>query len=59
SKNCCGTFRCQHPLPRGVRALWDKKIKPAQKLITKVSQPLKEELIRHNPKLKYLFIPKP
>lgn len=59
AKNCCGTFRCQHPLPRGVRALWDKKLKPAQKLVNKIPQPLKEELIKHDPKHKRLFGSKP
>ncbi|MBI4726484.1 SET domain-containing protein [candidate division TA06 bacterium] len=58
SPNCCGILRCRHPLPRGVRALWDKKLKPAQKLVKKVSQLLKEELIKHDPKFKRLFIAK-
>lgn len=59
SPECCGTFRCRHPLPRGVRVLWDKKIKPAIKLINKVSQPLKNELISHNSKHKRLFNSRP
>jgi hypothetical protein len=59
SPNCCGTFRCQHPLPSGLRALWDKKLKPAQKMITKVPQPLKGELIGHNSNYRRLFSRKP
>jgi SET domain-containing protein len=59
SKNCCGTFRCRHPLPRGVRALWDKKIKPAIRQIGKVPQPLAGPLTAFHPKYNRLFGRKP
>jgi SET domain-containing protein len=54
-KNCCGIFRCQHPLPRDLRKEWDRKLKPALKLIKKVPQPLAVGLIKLHPKYKRLF----
>jgi hypothetical protein len=59
SDSCCGTFRCQHPLPWGLRQAWDAKLKPALKLVKKVAQPLREDLIKHDQKYKRLFSSKP
>jgi hypothetical protein len=45
AENCCGSFRCRHPLPRGVRALWDANLRPALQRVKTVPQPLREALL--------------
>lgn len=47
--DCCGTFACRHPLPRGLRANWDKLLRPALRLARRVPQPLREQLLKHVP----------
>lgn len=48
--DCCGTFACRHPLPRGLRAKWDKLLNPALGRARLVPQPLREQLLKHVPK---------
>lgn len=55
SPYCCGTFTCRRPLAAGVRAGWDKAIRPAMRLIPKVDQPLREALLREYPRLVRFF----
>ncbi len=52
AENCCGTFACRHPLPRGLRRDWDAKLKPALAQAPKVPQPLRRELAAHLPAAK-------
>jgi len=57
SPDCCGTFVCRHPLPRGLRKKWDARLKPALDKIRAVPQPLARALVAYRPGLKRLFHP--
>lgn len=48
--DCCGTFACRHPLPRGLRARWDRLLKPALGRARLVPQPLRAQLLEHVPR---------
>lgn len=50
--DCCGTFACRHPLPRGLRAKWDRLLKPALRRARRVPQPLRKQLLKHVPQAK-------
>lgn len=54
--DCCGTFRCRHPLPRGLRPKWDRLLKPALGRARLVPQPLREQLLQHVPKAKRFLV---
>jgi SET domain-containing protein len=55
AENCCGTFRCRHPLPRGLRRDWETKLKPALAQARKVPQPLGKALAANLPKTRRLL----
>jgi len=40
--NCCKIVTCKHPVPKGLKQFWLKKINFALKLANKVEQPLKK-----------------
>jgi hypothetical protein len=48
--DCCGTFACRHPLPRGLRAKWDGLLKPALGRARLVPQPLRNQLLKYVPR---------
>lgn len=54
--DCCGTFACRHPLPRGLRAKWDRLLKPALEQARLVPQPLRDQLIRHVPRARRYLV---
>lgn len=55
--DCCGTFACRHPLPKGLRKKWNALLRPALAKIRFVPQPLAPALVEHRPTAKRLFRP--
>lgn len=56
--DCCGTFACRHPLPKGLKKKWNSLLKPALERIRSVPQPLARALVEYRPAAKRLFHPR-
>jgi hypothetical protein len=54
--NCCGIVTCKHPVPKELYYFWSTQINSALKLIDKVEQPLREEIIRQRQDLTDIFL---
>jgi len=55
-KNCQKIINPKHPPLKIIENFWNNRIKSALKLINKVPQPLKKQIIRDYPKHKKLFL---
>ena len=54
-KNCMGNTTFRPPASKKLQKIWDRKINAAIKLIPYVKQPLKRQLLKEHPELRYLF----
>ena len=53
--NCMRRTIYRRPPQKRLQIFWNKKINDALRLINSVNQPLKKDLIKEHPDLKYLF----